>query len=75
MTLTSLALLSQESSDLSLCGFFTNIVPPMPEEGVQWMRCDECEKWRKLKPEVSRGELEGGWKCADGATQLLDATR
>jgi hypothetical protein len=41
-----------QSSDLSLCSFFTNIVPPMPEEGVQWMRCDECEKWRKLKLEV-----------------------
>ena len=34
------------------------------DENQEWVRCDRCEKWRKLPPHVSADDLPDVWYCS-----------
>ena len=33
------------------------------EDNVEWVQCDQCQKWRKLPPHISADELPDVWNC------------
>ena len=30
----------------------------------EWVQCDMCEKWRRVSPQISAGDLPDVWYCS-----------